>query len=85
MRCFDALIYWVIHLGILEKRFFYSLNAKVNRSRRVPTLAIKMPKAWPMLASALNRKLERCHFKASLGAAEELMAFARLLLADGRR
>ena len=38
-----------------------SLNAKVNRRRsrrrRAPTLANKMAKPWPVLASALNRQL----------------------------
>jgi hypothetical protein len=28
--------------------------------RRVPILAMKMLKAWPVLASALNRQLDRC-------------------------
>jgi hypothetical protein len=46
----------------MEKaRVYEKPNAQVNRRRsrrrRVPTQAMKMPKAWPVLASALNRQL----------------------------
>lgn len=74
---------------MLKKHYHYLYvgpNAQINRRRSAKgtNTGIKMAKPLPVLASALNRQLERCHFKASLGAAEELMAFARLLLVDGR-